>query len=92
MSPAFSRDGFHIVIRILVIALAFTQFSYLTADPDLWGHIRFGQDIWEQGRVHDTDPFSYTAKGQRWINHEWLMEVAFYLIYITLDSTGLLLF
>lgn len=92
LSSARPRDGFHIVIRILVIVLAFTQFSYLTADPDLWGHIRFGQDIWEQGRVHDTDPFSYTAEGQRWINHEWLMEVAFYLIYITLDSTGLLLF
>ncbi|MDH3256371.1 MAG: hypothetical protein OEM27_02040, partial [Nitrospinota bacterium] len=63
------------MIRILVYTFAFIQFSYVTADPDLWGHIRFGQDIWEQGEVHDTDPFSYTAEGQPWINHEWLMEV-----------------
>ncbi len=87
-----TRDSLQIVIRILVYALAFTQFSYVTADPDLWGHIRFGQDIWEQGAVHDTDPFSYTAEGHTWINHEWLMEVLFYLIYHTLDSTGLLFF
>ena len=42
--------------------------------------------------MHDTDPFSYTARGHTWINHEWLMEVSFYLIYHTFDSTGLLFF
>lgn len=92
LSKRVTRDGFYIVIRILVYAFAFTQFSYVTADPDLWGHLRFGQDIWEQGRVHATDPFSYTAEGLPWINHEWLMEVLFYLIYHLFDSTGLLVF
>lgn len=87
-----TRDGFSIMIRILMYTFAFTQFSYVTADPDLWGHIRFGQDIWEQGWVHATDPFSYTAEGQPWTNHEWLMEVSFYLIYHIFDSTGLLVF
>jgi hypothetical protein len=87
-----TRDGFYFLIRILMYAFAFTQFSYVTADPDLWGHLRFGQDIWEQGRVHDTDPFSYTAHGHTWINHEWLTEVSFYLIYLTLGSAGLLCF
>jgi hypothetical protein len=91
-TPRVTRDGFHIVIRILMYAFAFTQFSYVTADPDLWGHIRFGQDIWEQGWVHATDPFSYTAEGQPWVNHEWLIEVSFYLIYHIFDSTGLLVF
>jgi hypothetical protein len=71
---------------------AFFQFSYVTADPDLWGHLRFGQDIWEQGWIHDTDPFSYTAHGNAWINHEWLMELSLYLIYHVFDSTGLLAF
>jgi len=91
-TPQVTRDGFYLVIRILMYTFAFTQFSYVTADPDLWGHIRFGQDIWEHGGVHDTDPFSYTAQGHTWINHEWLMEVLFYLIYHTFDSTGLLFF
>ena len=86
------RDGFRIVLRFLIYAFAFTQFAYVTADPDLWGHIRFGQDIWEQGGVHATDPFSFTAHGNTWINHEWLVEVLFYLLYHHFDSTGLLVF
>ena len=85
-------DGFRLVIRLLIYAFAFTQFAYVTADPDLWGHIRFGQDIWEKGWVHATDPFSFTAQGHTWINHEWLVEVLFYLLYHHFDSTGLLVF
>jgi len=92
LSNRVTQDGLYIMIRILVYTFAFFQFSYVTADPDLWGHLRFGQDIWQNGAVHDTDPFSYTAHGNRWINHEWLMEVLFYLIYHTFDSTGLLFF
>ena len=90
-APA-ARDGLHWIIRILVYVFAFSQFSYITADPDLWGHLRFGQDIWEHKAVHPTDPFSYTAQGHPWINHEWLMEVSYYLIYKAFDSTGLLIF
>ncbi len=78
--------------RVLVYAFAFSHFSLVTADPDLWGHIHFGKDILEQGTLHSTDPFSYTAKGYRWINHEWLMEVVFAFIYEALDSTGLIFF
>ena len=87
-----TRDGLYIAIRLLMYTFAFFQFSFVTADPDLWGHLRFGQDIWEQGRVHATDPFSYTANGNPWINHEWLMELLLYLIYLVFDSTGLLVF
>ena len=92
ISTPDSRNGLQIWLRILMAAFAFAQFSYITADPDLWGHLRFGQDIWEQGKVHATDPFSFTAQGYRWINHEWLMEVSLYLIYHLFDSTGLLVF
>ena len=92
LSKHVTRDGLYIMIRILVYTFAFFQFSYFTADPDLWGHLRFGQDIWQQGWIHDTDPFSYTAYGNRWINHEWLMEVSLYLIYNIFDSPGLLVF
>jgi hypothetical protein len=75
-----------------VYVLAFKEFSYLTADPDLWGHIFFGQEIWESGSIPRTDSYSFTANGERWINHEWLTEVLFYLIYGNLGSGGLLAF
>ncbi len=47
------------------------------ADPDLWGHLRFGLDTLQSRTVTQSDPYSYLTAGQRWINHEWLAEVAF---------------
>jgi len=78
--------------RVLVYAFAFSHFSLVTADPDLWGHIHFGQSMLDQGGLHTSDPYSYTAQGYRWINHEWLMEILFAFIYGALDSTGLIFF
>lgn len=91
--PAESAgNGLSITLRIMMYALAAYYFSFVSADPDLWGHIRFGQDIWNHHSVHATDPFSYTAQGQPWVNHEWLVEVTFYLLFNTFGSTGLLIF
>ncbi|MEJ2745806.1 MAG: hypothetical protein P8123_09005, partial [bacterium] len=47
------------------------------ADPDLWGHIRFGSDIIERGAIPRFDGYSYTAYGRPWINHEWVAELIF---------------
>lgn len=80
------------LLRALLYGYAFDLFSYVTADPDLWGHLRFGRLTLEQGGVVRNDPFSFTAPGAPWINHEWLTEVLFYGIYSLAGSTGLLLF
>ncbi len=75
-----------------IYILAFKEFSFLTADPDLWGHILFGKEIWDSASIPKTDSYSFTAYGEGWINHEWLTEVLFYLIYDNLGSGGLLTF
>ncbi len=62
------------------------------ADVDLWGHLKFGQDILREGSLPRTDSYSYTAPGSQWINHEWLMEVLFYTIFLAAGSPGLVLF
>ena len=80
------------IVRAIVYLYALTFFAYNTADPDLWGHIKFGGDILAAGGIPQTESFSYTAFGNAWINHEWLTEVLFFLIYDLTDSTGLLLF
>jgi NADH:ubiquinone oxidoreductase subunit K len=56
-------------VAIVLVALATTR-----ADVDLWGHIRFGTDIIESGRIDDVDPYSFTSD-RLWVNHEWLAEV-----------------
>ena len=60
----------------LLLVYGLFVFSPLIVDPDLWGHVRFGQDLLETGSIVRADPYSYLTAGQPWINHEWLAELA----------------
>ncbi len=75
---------------LLILALALFIFSPLVADPDLWGHVRFGQDALTTGHIVRADVYSYLTAGQPWINHEWLTEVLYALAYTAAGSTGLI--
>ena len=76
---------------LLVFSAAAYHFSFVTVDPDLWGHIKFGADLWQHGALPAVDPYSFTACGKRWINHEWLTELIFFFTYHHLGDMGLLL-
>jgi hypothetical protein len=69
-----------LLICILFIAI-FVMAVRLPADSDTWWHLRSGQLMVEQGRILRTDPFSHTRGGWPWIDHGWLAEIAFYLLY-----------
>ncbi|HXD91378.1 MAG TPA: hypothetical protein VNU00_10005 [Candidatus Binataceae bacterium] len=58
-------------------------------DPDLWGHLRFGQAVLTAHHLVRTDPYSYTALGHPWRNHEWLTEVLMAVFYNHLGVIGL---
>ncbi len=75
-----------VVIGAIVLALA----SMTTADPDLWGHVRFGLDMIRDGHVHTSDPYSFTSD-RGWINHEWLAEIVFAAAFRAGGTTGLVL-
>jgi hypothetical protein len=79
-------------IVILVMAALLYMFSQTVADPDLWGHVRFGLDFWQSGAIARTDPYSYLTQGQLWINHEWLAEAIFASLFTAFGSAGLAIF
>jgi hypothetical protein len=54
-------------------------------DPDYFWHVTAGQWIVDNGRVPNTDPFSFTWAGQPWTPHEWLSEV---LMFWLVDGLG----
>src|SRR4029453_7729157 len=58
------------------------------ADPDLWGHVRFGLDWLQSRRLPSIDPYSFT-QDVPWINHEWLAESFMGVAYQNLGSPGL---
>ena len=74
-----------------VLALAIFQFSENTVDPDLWGHVVYGQHILHNRAIPRTDFYSWTAFGQPWINHEWVAEVILALFYTAWGGSGILL-
>lgn len=78
-------------IIFLVLAVLFSFSSITIADPDLWGHLRFGLDILESGSIPKEDTYSYLTKGQNWINHEWLAEYLFASVWVLGESAGLIL-
>jgi hypothetical protein len=59
------------------------------ADPDLWGHIRFGQLVLSLGHAPIRNPYSYSAPGYLWRDPEWLAEALLALSYDTLGIVGL---
>lgn len=76
------------MLRLLAALGALLVIASTTADPDLWGHVRFGEDILDQGSVTSRDPYSFTSD-RPWVNHEWLAELLMGLAYRLGGAIGL---
>ncbi len=86
MTPEDLPDLLLAAVVLIVVAFAVTS---TVADPDLWGHVRFGQDILHARSIPGQDSYSFTSD-RRWINHEWLAEVLMASAYNMAGSTGLI--
>ncbi len=60
------------------------------ADPDLWGHVRYGLDVFQDGALPATTSYAYTVDNFRWINHENLSELIFAAGAAAVGGRGLL--
>ena len=78
------------VATVTLVAIAAMLVARTIADPDLWGHLRFGADILASGRLATHDPYSFTSD-IAWVNHEWLAELIFAALYTALGAFGLTL-
>lgn len=76
-------------VVFLTLCVCFFILARAATDPDLFGHILFGQDILERGSISRIDEYAFTNEGYRWINHEWLAEVSFALIFGAFGNFGL---
>ena len=72
----------------LLVVLTFVTLT--RADPDLWGHVRFGGDIIDSGTILLPDTYSFTSD-KPWINHEWLSEIVMAAAFRMAGSSGLVL-
>lgn len=78
-----------VVVAIFGACALFAVLGGTISDPDLWGHVRFGQLMRDLGFVPRQDPYTYTGAGRTWINHEWLAEWVFGWVYDVASTWGL---
>ena len=81
--PRFILPGCALLVVLAVVSLT-------RADPDLWGHVRFGGDIIDSATIRLPDTYSFTSD-RPWINHEWLAEIIMAATYRTAGAAGLVL-
>lgn len=85
----FDRPPVRPALAAFALAIVAFVFSPTTADPDLWGHLRFGLDFWRDGLAR-ADPYAYVTAGQPWVNHEWLAEALMALAWMGGGAAGLI--
>jgi hypothetical protein len=91
MPSALRHSVLRYVFIFCVLCFAVFYFSENSVDNDLWGHVLFGQELLQTGHLARTEPYSWTAPGHPWINHEILAEAALGLAHRALGGPGLLL-
>jgi hypothetical protein len=76
------------VLWVLVTLVLAPGLVVTRADPDLWGHVRFGLDILARPGLSSVDPYSFT-QDIPWVNHEWLSELFMGAAYAAGGPSGL---
>lgn len=90
---AAAKSEYRLLKRLMIAALWVScalALSLNLADPDLWGHVTYGQDALRDATLHTTATHTFTAVDYPWINHENLAELTFALGYKWLGDEGLL--
>ena len=74
---------------VMVVVLAL--FVGAEQDPDFWWHLRIGEWMVANARLPSMDIFTYTATTHVWTDHEYLTEIAMWLVYSTFGLQALVL-
>ncbi len=88
--PRASMSLFQYSPGLILISIAIAD-SIRLPDPDLWGHVRFGQAVLSRYHLVLHDPYSYSVAGHYWNNHEWLTDVLMAAIFNHAGVFGLIL-
>jgi len=88
--PPASMSLFRYSPGLILVCIAIAD-SIRRPDPDLWGHVPFGQAVLRLHHLVLRDPYSYSAPGHNWNNHEWLTEVLMAAIFNHAGVFGLVI-
>ncbi len=70
-----------VVLRGLLFTAIFSLAAVPPLDPDLWWHLANGRLMLATHAIPHADVYSFSAAGQPWVMHEWLADLAMYLLF-----------
>jgi hypothetical protein len=73
--------SFPAMLGMLLVGRVFYEGRGFSVDPDMWWHIKVGQDLLRTHQWPTFDLYSWTAAGTPWIAYEWLGEVPLALVH-----------
>jgi hypothetical protein len=78
-------------LQLAIVLACAMALSPDVADPDLWGHVRYGEDLIQTGQLPRHATYTFTSQNHRWVNHENLSEVALAVVARIGGGRGLLI-
>jgi hypothetical protein len=90
----YSRHLMNIAILMMVPVVVAPTLNFartLLVDPDIWWHLADARILVTTHHFIHTDPYSFTAVGQPWIDWEWLSEIPYWFSYQALGLKGIYL-
>ncbi|MFC1888866.1 tetratricopeptide repeat protein [Thermodesulfobacteriota bacterium] len=86
-----TEDRWRIILAppIFLLVLAYSLHDII--NYDIWMHLKTGKQFLADLAVVREDLFSFTARGEPWIVHEWLAQVLFALVHDRFGPAGLVL-
>ena len=91
-SPSSIPRWLHYGILTLLMLVAANLLAWRSIEPDLWGHIQYGEDWIHAGRMPTTASHTYATPEQPWVNHENLFELAVACGQRSIGGCGLMIF
>lgn len=83
-----SRDD--LAVGAAFFAAVFGAATFRISTFDVWWHLATGRWILAGHGVPRADPFSFTAAGNEWIDHEWLFQCLLYAVHRVGGAPGLI--
>jgi hypothetical protein len=78
-------------ILLLLFLAAANLLAWRSVEPDLWGHIQYGEDWLHSGQMPRTATHTYSTPEHSWINHENLFELSVAFGHRIVGGLGLML-
>jgi hypothetical protein len=93
--PPAGLERIDIVLTALLLIFTFLISSFAATNSDVWMHLASGRRIAQGEWTIGVDPFAFTTEATTsrpavpWVQHSWLYDLLFYLLYNLVGGAGL---